>query len=180
METFIEDNTKKINDIQAFARYNVEEALLDYEKQKGIDYENLTYIEDTSHRYEVVEWLIHNEGNKYINKDKLDWVKLFTDNKDYIEYGENHVPEIKEHIQRKASGLQYKEVCKMRVQEAVKREYHKIHEQYSQELLHSDEKENQFKTKNGTYENINLKNLKMHKGKEMQKKKDTKNGLSKN
>ena len=30
METCIEDNTKKINDIQAFARYNVEEALLDY------------------------------------------------------------------------------------------------------------------------------------------------------
>lgn len=180
METFIEDNTKKINDIQAFARYNVEEALLDYEKQKGIDYENLTYIEDTRHRYEVVEWLIQNEENKYINKDKLDLVKLFTDNKDYIEYGENLVPEIKEHIQRKASGLQYKEVCKMRVQEAVKREYHKIHKQYSQELLHSDEKENQFKTKNGTYENINLKNLKMCKGKELQKEKDTKNGLSKN
>lgn len=68
----------------------------------------------------------------------------------------------------------------MRVQKAVKREYHKIHKQYSQELLHSDEKENQFKTKNGTYENINLKNLKMCKGKELQKEKDTKNGLSKN
>lgn len=180
METFIEDNTKKINDIQAFARYNVEEALLDYEQQKGIDYENLTYIEDTRHRYEVVEWLIQNEGNKYINKDKLDWVKLFTDNKDYIKYGENLVPEIKEHIQRKASGLQYNEVCKMRVQEAVKREYHKIHKQYSQELLHSDEKENQFKTKNGAYENIKPKNLKKLKRKEMQKEKDIKNGLSKN
>lgn len=174
------ENIKEINDIQAFARYNVEEALLDYEQQKGLDYESLTYIEDTRHRYEVVEWLIQNEGCKYINKDKLDWVKLFTDNKDYIEYGENLAPEIKEHIQRKASGLQYKEVCKMRVQEAVKREYHKIHKQYSQELLHSDEKENQFKTKNGTYENINLKNLKMCKGKELQKEKDTKNGLSKN
>lgn len=180
METCIEDNTKKINDIQAFARYNVEEALLEYEKQRWIDYENLTCQEDTQNRYEVVEWLIQNEGNKFINKDGLDWVKLFKDNKDYIEYGENLVPEIKEHIQRKASGLQYKEVCKMRVQEAVKREYHKIHKQYSQELLHSDEKENQFKTKNGTYENINLKNLKMCKGKESQKEKDTKNGLSKN
>lgn len=180
MEAFIEDNTKKINDIQAFARYNVEEALLDYEQQKGIDYENLTYIEDTRHRYEVVEWLIQNEGGKYINKDKLDWVKLFTDNKDYIKYGENLVPEIREHIQRKASGLQYNEVCKMRVQEAVKREYHKIHKQYSQELLHSDEKENQFKTKNGTYENIKPKNLKKLKRKEMQKEKDAKNGLSKN
>lgn len=69
METFIEDNTKKINDIQAFARYNVEEALLDYEQQKGIDYENLTYIEDTRHRYEVVEWLIQNE-DKLLNVNK--------------------------------------------------------------------------------------------------------------
>lgn len=60
---------KKINDIQAFARYNVEEALLDYEQQKGIDYENLTYIEDTRHRYEVVEWLIQNE-DKLLNVNK--------------------------------------------------------------------------------------------------------------
>lgn len=158
METCIEDNTKKINDIQAFARYNVEEALLDYEQQKGIDYENLTYIEDTQHRYEVVEWLIQNEENKYINKDKLDWVKLCTDNKDYIEYGENLVPEIKEHIQRKASGLQYKEVCKMRVQEAVKREYHKIHKQYSQELLHSHKEKQQSEKKNA-YSNVNPKSI---------------------
>lgn len=172
METFVTNNTEKINDIQAFARYNVEEALLEYEKQRGIDYENLTCKEDTQNRYNVVEWLIQNEGNKYINKDKLDWVKLFTENKDYIEYGENLVSEIKEHIQRKASGLQYNEVCKMRVQEAVKREYRKLHKQYSQELLPSDKKENQSKTKNETYENINPKNLKMSKGKEMQKEKD--------
>lgn len=169
METFVTNNTEKINDIQAFARYNVEEALLEYEKQRGIDYENLTCQEDTQNRYEVVEWLIQNEGNKFINKDGLDWVKLFNDNKDYIEYGENLVPEIKEHIRRKASGLQYKEVCKMRVQEAVKREYRNLHKQYSQELLPSDKKENQSKIKNGTYENIDLKNLKVNKGKEMQK-----------
>lgn len=59
METCIEDNTKEINDIQAFARYNVEEALLDYEQQKGIDYENLTCIEDTRHRYETVHLRIY-------------------------------------------------------------------------------------------------------------------------
>lgn len=169
METSVTNNTEKINDIQAFARYNVEEALLEYEKQRGIDYENLTCQEDTQNRYEVVEWLIQNEGNTFINKDGLDWVKLFNDNKDYIEYGENLVPEIKEHIQRKASELQYKEVCKMRVQEAVKREYRNLHKQYSQELLPSDKKENQSKIKNGTYENIDLKNLKVNKGKEMQK-----------
>ena len=95
MEVILENikENEKVNDIQALARYNVEEVLWKEDAQKGIDYESLTYQEDTQSRYNVVEWLIQNEGIEFKNKEELDWVKLFNDNKEYIESGENRAPE---------------------------------------------------------------------------------------
>lgn len=135
MKIIIEHNIEKTNDIQEIANYSISSTALEYETKKGINEEKLTYLENIQNLYNVVEWLIQNEKiNLDYYKDKLDWVKLFTNNKDYIECGENLVSEIKEHIQRKTSGLQYEEACKIRVQEAVKREYYKWHKQYFQQL----------------------------------------------
>ena len=54
--------------------------------------------------------------------------------------------------------MKFDEVCKMRVQQAVRREYHQLHRQYSQELL-SDHGTSQQSKKQNVYSNVNPKNI---------------------